>query len=504
MKKTVSLLIAATMLLTACSNSVDGKKKTKISRVDKHVEEDDHEENEEVVKRKDNDPDDSDIETVSTEVGERITFGSYPQGADGTVKPIEWQVLDVQDGMALLISVYGLDAKPYNEYRIEDVSWETCTLRAWLNNDFMNTAFTEEEKTQIAKTTVINEYNPISGADSGNDTEDQMFLLSLEEVQEYFDLDMIDNGETYCAGDSCCCTPTEYAAFMGAYVYEAKKAKNENYNGNTGWWLRSPGFDDSIAAHVTAVGYCTGSAEVHPDSREGAVRPSMWIDLTGKGRDRIRIQDLSEVVKGDVITLGTYPQDENGSVRPIKWQVLEVKDGKALIISEYGLDCKPYNTEETDVTWETCTLRAWLNQDFMNTAFTPSEQGLIAETKLVNEDNPMYGTKGGNDTTDKVFLLSLNEVLEYFDLTLNNGQEDSEVYCFGEGSGAFPTEYCVKQGLTRVYATCRWWLRSPGQTNTMAACSLGRRTGPGFFVNNDGAGAKYGVAVRPAMWITLG
>ena len=78
------------------------------------------------------------------------------------------------------------------------------------------------------------------------------------------------------------------------------------------------------------------------------------------------------------------------------------------------------------------------------------------------------------------------------------------MYCFGEGSGAFPTEYCVKQGLTRVYATCRWWLRSPGQTNTMAACSLGRRTGPGFFVNNDGAGAKYGVAVRPAMWITLG
>ena len=83
--------------------------------------------------------------------------------------------------------------------------------------------------------------------------------------------------------------------------------------------------------------------------------------------------------------------------------MLAIEDGKALIISEYGLDAMRYNTDVVDITWEECTLRGWLNDDFYNTAFTEEEQARIALTQLINDDNLAYSTEGGNDTDDKVF-----------------------------------------------------------------------------------------------------
>lgn len=509
MKKVLSILIAATMLLSACSsNETTSKKKKKSNKGETTVEEkvkdkeDDDEDDDEDLG--DLDFDDSDETVIEVEIGDTITYGSYPQGADGTVGPIEWRVLDVQDGMALLISEMGLDAKPYNEMR-GDVSWETCTLRAWLNNDFMNTAFTEEEQEQIANATVINDCNPNFGTDGGNDTVDKIFLLSLEEVQVYFNLEKyIDNDEDYCSGDECCCRPTDYAVAQGVYVYSATKSTNKKYNGLTGWWLRSPGFHNTVAAHVTAVGVCTGSGSVDADSVDGAVRPSMWIDLTGKGRDRILEQDLSKVEVGDYITFGTYPQNSDGAVRPIKWQVLEIKDGKALIISKYGLDCKPYNQDCVAVTWENCTLRAWLNQDFMNIAFTQEEQQRIVETTLKNEDNPKYGTAGGNDTTDKVFLLSINEVMDYYHCSINEKEDEPNVYGIGDRNcWCFPTEYAINNGVTQIYPCCWWWLRSSGDVQEAAAGAMGKRIGLSYYVDDDGRDGKYGAAVRPVMWIEL-
>ena len=98
---------------------------------------------------------------------------------------------------------------------------------------------------------------------------------------------------------------------------------------------------------------------------------------------------------------------------------------------------KPYNEEWTDVTWETCTLRTWLNEDFYTTAFSKKERGYIAETLVKNEDNPEYGTVGGNDTRDKVFLLSIGEATTYFD-------PDPDAY--GPARRAKVTEYAKAQG----------------------------------------------------------
>ena len=108
--------------------------------------------------------------------------------------------------------------------------------------------------------------------------------------------------------------------------------------------------------------------------------------------------EISKAQVGDTVRFGSYEQDndkDNGS-EAIEWLVLDKQDGKLLLLSKDALDAKPYNEEFKDVTWETCTLRSWLNDTFYSTAFSTAEQGLIATARVKNEDNPKYGTEGGN------------------------------------------------------------------------------------------------------------
>ena len=223
---------------------------------------------------------------------------------------------------------------------------------------------------------------------------------------------------------------------------------------------------------------------------------------------------------GDTIFFGIYPQTSDTTAQPIEWEVLEIKDGKALVISKYALNCLPYNEEFTDTIWETSTIRTWLNNDFVNSAFGVKEKQAIVDTTVVNDDNPVYGTYGGRETTDKVFLLSLDEVLQYFHLTKNGGEEDRQIYAYGDECTCQLTEYAILQGAYRYEWTtddeadlsaydgnCRWWLRSPGSSSHFAAG-----------VDYDGRVRAYGIpsvdksedaltypyyAVRPAMWIDL-
>lgn len=86
--------------------------------------------------------------------------------------------------------------------------------------------------------------------------------------------------------------------------------------------------------------------------------------------------DILPYEQDGYIIFGVYEQDgdlTNGP-EPIEWEVLGTDSNGTLLVSRYILDCQPYNTEYVDVTWETCSLRAWLNDDFLNTAFTPFEQ----------------------------------------------------------------------------------------------------------------------------------
>ena len=204
--------------------------------------------------------------------------------------------------------------------------------------------------------------------------------------------------------------------------------------------------------------------------------------------DQYKVEKLKIAKAGDYVFFGAYEQDNNTSngKEDVEWLVLEVKDGKALVISKYALDCKPYNTSYTDVTWETCTLRKWLSNDFLGSAFSTEEKAMIPTVAVSADKNPDYSTNPGNATQDQVFLLSITEFNKYF-------SSDSARQCK-------PTDYAVANGAWESDSgNCWWWLRSPGLTQNGAAN-----------VNNDGDVSELGNhvdyddrAVRPALWIDL-
>lgn len=198
---------------------------------------------------------------------------------------------------------------------------------------------------------------------------------------------------------------------------------------------------------------------------------------------------LAKAKPGDTVFLGTYEQDNNTSngKEDIAWLVLEVKDGKALVVSKYALDCKQYNTSNTVVTWETCTLRKWLNNDFINAAFSSYEKAMIPTVMVSADKRPGHSANPGNATQDQVFLLSITEANKYFN---SNGARQCE-----------PTDYAVANGSSESNSGnfCRWWLRSPGSTQDSAAYVFS-----GGGVIESGNDVDIGTsAVRPAMWITM-
>lgn len=191
--------------------------------------------------------------------------------------------------------------------------------------------------------------------------------------------------------------------------------------------------------------------------------------------------DFSKVHVGDIVVFGSYEQDDimtNGK-EDIEWIVLSKTESQMLIISKYALDCVPYNAEWKDVTWENSTLRKWLNNKFYKTAFTKSERKMVKKTKHENYEKVYYKERYGNDTEDKVFLLSLEDVVR-----LDNGfstsysADDIARRCaptaYAVANGAFSTEYFKDheyEGWVNEFLTadgdypCSWQLRLPGIKN---------------------------------------
>lgn len=433
-------------------------------------------------------------DSKSLSVGSIVQFGVYEQDADFSngMEPIQWIVLDIQDGKALLLSRYLLDAKMYNEKAV-DVTWEKCTLRLWLNSDFMQTAFSEDENAAILLSEVCN------GSDQGcyefstagsNDTEDRVFILSYKEAIQYLKTDSLRIA-----------VPTAYAETQ--YCTET-------------WYTRSPGKTFSNLCIVHALGDMWNG---HVDTRDIApqkhnypgVRPAMRIDLQRiEGLEVIpeenelqglekRIAEFEKPTDDRVhqlVSFGTYEQDNDNSngKEPIEWLVLDVQDDRALLISRYALAVQKIMRWETKVSWETCELRTWLNQTFMKDAFTEEEQQRIYTVELDNR----YNT-----TNDQVFLLSYTEAGEYF-------PTDESRICLPTAAvpvGNHVGYYDDTQG------SVAWWTRS----STAVKTAIGWKTpwpekieGPYEYFNvsiGTGVRTMRSVAeaegVRPAIWLDL-
>ncbi len=492
--------------------------------------------------------------------------------------PIKWRMLSVDGDDAFLVADKILDCRKYNDTDT-DVTWETCTMRTWLNgyggdanndgksygrNNFLHNAFSKSERSAIKTINVVNNDNPENNTEGGNSTSDKVYLLSLDEVTNSaygFSSDYNENDKSRWA------KTTEYAKARGAKTYSEL---SDTYAGNGYWWLRSPGFRSSLASDVMGHGSVSRGGG-HVNDSNTAVRPALHLNLkalsdtmsssswsyagtvTSKGKvEEIEVTNPTEpgkpsvpstvipgeftgklnnpttdadgIVIWDCVYFGNYWQedtngdgkaDKNDEKTPIKWRVLSVEGNDVLLLADENLDCQKYNETYTDVTWETCTLRSWLNgygaevnqegkdysdNNFLDNAFSKSEQLGITITDVVNYDNSTYGTKGGNNTLDKVYLLSINEVMEQtYGFSSDNSADD-------HGKRGKTTEYAKQQGvktysvISDIYAKYGyWWLRSPGRYSYFDSNvdDYGSVSEDGEFVHNSSS------AVRPALHLNL-
>lgn len=195
---------------------------------------------------------------VSDTARETATFGSFYQDASGsTLAPVKWIVLDEQDGYTLLMADQIIASRGWMDTDSEGATWAETDLRRWLDNDFYNVAFSDEEKSHMALFDAVQLRNPRYGTSAGEATVDPVSLLSYQELIHYMPTD--EERKT---------TPTDYAIAEGCY---------QNTDGDAAWWLRSPGPTADAPEYLASQGNLGARAHHINDSTIG-VRPVVWVE----------------------------------------------------------------------------------------------------------------------------------------------------------------------------------------------------------------------------------
>ena len=164
------------------------------------------------------------------------------------------------------------------------------------------------------------------------------------------------------------------------------------------------------------------------------------------------------------------------SLGDIEWIILAVEDNKALLLSRESVEKRAYHSENVDMTWEHSDIRAYLNGEFYDNTFSGQEKKKMLVTQLENNDNAKHGINGGNETKDRIFLLSIDEVEKYM------------------GSNAH-TNVVSARIISRD-----WFLRSPGYKSNYAAIVDIRE----LYGRIDDRRVDSDIGnIRPALWINL-
>ena len=205
-------------------------------------------------------------------INDTIRFGRYEQDniADNGYENIDWIILEVKEGKALLISKNVLDCRQYDEDSWLHPDWEQSDLRSWLNHGFFQTAFSKEEQKAILQTDVPAEANPYAiEPNRENNTEDRIFLISFLEYEKYF------------PNNTGACKPSNFAQRYGSCTDVSSGTENAS------WWLRTTGitFNDAVSVKGTGFAAVLGRLKYV----DGGVRPAMWISL-----DKLEGSDIME------------------------------------------------------------------------------------------------------------------------------------------------------------------------------------------------------------------
>lgn len=192
--------------------------------------------------------------------GSVVTYGSYEQDNNyyNGSESIQWVVIRVAGDKVLLVSLYGLDSKPYNN-TYTNVTWASCSLRSWLNDTFYNTAFSSSEKAGIAYVRLTNDNNPTYHTAGGVNTSDHVFILSYSETLKYL--------------------PKEYRAAT-ATAYAARNTSSKAWTSSR-WWMRTPAkyHDDALYVNNSGIIYDAEGQRVDGGNQFFTVRPAMWVHI---------------------------------------------------------------------------------------------------------------------------------------------------------------------------------------------------------------------------------
>ena len=450
-----------------------------------------------------------------------INFGTYPQAkqvgkAAGFNAPIRWKVINVDEknNTALVVSMYSLDhMKFYGDEK--ESSWKDSSIRKWLNNDFYNIAFNDEEKKQI-KSTALNNKN-VEGirVRQGDDTTDKIFLLSADEFIK------LALGDTY--------------SFINTNYAEAKYKKdnsnknldetknnyhfgrNKNKRSERSFWLRNNGIEDKYVMFVDF------NKDIYAEDNSGKyidytgisglenglyVRPAMNIDISlvmDESKKYIENEDLVRLPNysvGTYINFGKYYKNNNTELEQIEWRVIAKENDKMLLMSRYGIEYMPFNEVDKGITWETSTLRKWLNEDFYNLAFNDIEKKSII--KNLTKIDTGSGGNSGRDTYDYVTLLSHKDLIDYLDLyDLIDAKEDITKF---DSLKCYHTRYAFEnynkktgKKIRNEYLPKRWWLRDITATykNVLIYDYQDKK------VSETMNCTEKSVLVRPAIWVAI-
>ncbi len=219
--------------------------------------------------------------------------------------------------------------------------------------------------------------------------------------------------------------------------------------------------------------------------------------------------DFSETKKGDIVEFGAYEQDDlmNNGKEPIEWIVLKKNEDNMLLLSRYALDVLPFHMNPEGAYWEDCSLRKWLNGDFLNNAFSEAEQEMIAETELKNDINPFYlSNEVQENTIDRVFLLALGDMVKTAYGFAPDGMQKVEKNSLEPYDTRVANRICAATPYAKALglqtsgdeAACNWWLRTSGYFEYNAA----EVTFEGI-TSVSGKNVHLMGGVRPAIYIKL-
>ena len=478
------------------------------------------------------------------EIGDTFVFGKFQYSQERGKEPISWKILEKDHGKMLITTEYSLTTMQFSNSSSEICEWEKSSLRTWLNNDFIEQAFTDAERDLILQVQVKNEDTRFFHDGRGSDTYDRIFIPSYSEIQKYFGTD-----------------PKKLILEDG----DEKRRKDPWFGGSTSWWLRTPG---NYTNHLLWVEY---NGEIDMQGAESthmylSVRPMMVIDIQLPAvyeelklydtdpheRDRLiseevqahvagddypsarmmagslsdpeekaaliaqidkaeneyitalkisekeawanRVIDFSGAKVGDRVEFGRWEQDNNTGAGPenITWIVIAKEEDQLLLLSETCLEHMPYceaYPREGYVTWASSSLRNWLNGDFYQAAFSDKEKASIIISHN-NSYNYSYDASAISQTEDNVFLLSADEAMQFLkDDTILHAKYSIKAFV---DSDSFHED----QDSLRAF----WWLRDIGEVGNWAryvSCFIWEG------INNGGWEGTGKIGVRPAIRVQL-